>query len=120
MFKFIQLSYEELQDIYYRQKWVLNWLIIDKNFIEGCEKILTNDNELLGLIYYDLENIPKIAKFEICENKKRKGFGKKVIKEFLRIHPLQFEIIPISDEVTIFWKKCGFIGNHFGMTYKAR
>ena len=44
MFKFVQINYDKLKDIYTNDKRTLNWLIIDEKYIKGCEKILTQNN----------------------------------------------------------------------------
>ena len=106
--------------IYKSQKWELDWSIIDKNFIKGCEKILTSTNEFIGLIYYSLGKNPMIGKFETFENKKRQGYGKAIINQFLKEHPCHFELFPFSEENVFFWKKCGFEGNHLGMIFDDR
>ena len=118
MFKFIQINYDELKQIYNSDKWMLNWLIIEEEHIKGCEKILTQNNELIGLIYYSTSPYPMIAKFEIIETKKNQGYGKAIIQQFLKKYPFCFELIPFSEENVLFWEKCSFVGNHLGMTYK--
>ncbi len=118
MFKFVQINYDELKEIYTSDKWILNWLIIDKKYIKGCEKILTQNNEFVGLIYYSISPHPMIAKFEIIDAKKKQGYGKAVIQQFLKEYPYCFELFPFGEENVMFWEKCGFKGNHLGMTYK--
>ena len=84
MFKFVQINYDELKQIYHSDKWMLNWLIIEEEHIKGREKILTQNNELIGLIYYSTSPYPMIAKFEIIETKKNQGYGKAIIRQFLK------------------------------------
>ena len=44
-----------------------------------------------------------IAKFEIIDAKKKQGYGKAVIQQFLKEYPYCFELFPFSEENVVCW-----------------
>lgn len=119
MFKFINIDYEELLHIYQIYNWSLGWSIIEPNQIQLCEKILSDDKKLMGLIAYHIENeLCYIDKFEVLQNSRNNGLGKEIIKQFINIHCCDIELLPLGEDSERFWKKCGFVGDKFLLEYK--
>lgn len=120
MFEFIQLSYNEFTSILKNYKWSFSWgAFITPDYIQGCEKILDSDKNLVALIYYDTSNVPyKIGKFEVLEDLRNKGMGEKIIKQFLEIHCCNVEVIPFCEDSKRFWEKCGFVGDKYLLCYE--
>ena len=119
MFEFIQLSYNEFTSILKNYKWSLSWNIINSEYIQGCEKILDSDKNLVAMIYYDISDMPsQIGKFEVLQDFRNNGLGEKIIKQFLSSYCCEFEVYPLGEDSERFWRKCGFSGDSHPLYYQ--
>ena len=120
MFKFVQITYEELQEIISSYKWGIPFHLIDRSYIKGCEKILDSSGNLIAMIYYYYEERFEyfmISQFEVLEKYRRLGYGKSIIKEFANNHKYPLALLLLDDESEKFWLSCGFVydGPHYGL-----
>ena len=122
MFNFVQITYEELQDIISSDKWEIPFHLIERDYIKGCEKILDSSGNLVAMIYYYYEDrfgYFMISQFEVLKKYRRLGYGKLIIKEFANNHNYPLALLPLDDESENFWLSCGFVydGPHYGLFY---
>lgn len=113
MFVFEKCSYDELQRIRQKENLLLSgWGIIEEAYIDETEKIYDEDGTLVALInYYFLDEKKDkmmIALFEVFEQYRRKGIGKRIISQFLQDYYGEINLEPSSEESKMFWEKCEF------------
>lgn len=113
MFVFEKCSYDELQRIRQKENLLLSgWDIIEEAYIDETEKIYDEDGTLVALInYYFLDEKKDkmmIALFEVFEQYRRKGIGKRIISQFLQDYYGEINLEPSSEESKMFWEKCEF------------
>ena len=89
--------------------------------MDGLEIIELADGTVIALIYYDPNRNENceifIMEFEVREDLRRMGHGKRIISQFLAEHSTSAELLPLGDATVSFWKSCGFEGDRFGLYY---
>lgn len=118
-FEFLRINQDELLHIYKNNKWSFVWSIIEPSEIQLCEKVINSDKQLVALITYSFtDEVCSIGKFEVLEDLRNKGIGKKIINQFLEIHCCDVEVIPFCEDSKRFWEKCGFVGDKYLLCYE--
>lgn len=119
-------EYEEIRKLKSEHLLTLLWEEPEK-----CEKIQKYeiDNRPMAFIKTapdpDKEQTIWIKEFEVIVPKKRQGYGKKAIAEYLNGADVDVSIQATNKDTQLFWGKCGFIDDgitwaEIPMLYKAR
>ncbi|MDO4189954.1 MAG: GNAT family N-acetyltransferase [Eubacteriales bacterium] len=114
MFLFEKCLFDELTKIRLEYNFYLSWEIIDKDYIwkNDCYlyKILDNKQNVIALLYYDVDDYMNINKFEVLEEYRNKGIGTKIMQQFFQQFEIEVDKIrlePASEEACSFWNKLG-------------